>query len=389
MSEQALETRVRMAVDEVTARLPLRHPEAPRLEPAPRARRAHRGRMAVGLGLAAALMAASLVVVLGSTGGRRAAPHHPAGTQGPAPAHTAAAVFLRAARHVSAGAAPGPGQYLYESATQTEVRDQSLGSRSWTVQLAHTDQVWFDATGGGRHATTADTVSFPTAADGAAWEAAGSPDVGTTGASSGTLTGTSGLPLSTGATSSPQAAAMAGAMAAATTAAGAGLHELPYEAVANLPTDPVSLGRYVADRFEGGVQTPATTFLLAPSLLEEAPSVAQRRAIFELLAALPGIDLVGHVTTPATHVNGTAVSMSTAGTSTSHSTITVDPTTGRAVELATTGFDGSPATLVGPWHGVGTYLPPAHVLSATVRDVTVFSPAQVVASPTTIPAAGT
>ena len=385
MSDQALETRVRRAVDEMTAQLPLRHPEAPRLEPTPRDRRAHRGRTAVGLGLAAALVAASLLVVLGSTGGRRAVSHSRSGIQGPPPAHTAAAVFLDAARHVTAGAAPGPGQYLYEAATTMDVRDQQPRSRSWALQLAHTDRVWFDASGGGRQASTVSTVTFPTPADRAAWEAAVSPDVGTPPAASGPLTATSGLPLSTGGSSSQQAAAMAAAAAAA----GTGLHELPYQVVANLPTDPASLGRYVADQFEGGVQTPLTTFLLAPSLLEEVPSVGQRRAIFELLAELPGIELVGHVTTPGTHVSGTAVSMSTSGTSTSRSTITVDPTTGRALELATTDFGGSPATLVGPWHGLGTYLPPAHVLSATARDVTVFSPAQLVASPTTIPGAGT
>jgi len=209
---------------------------------------------------------------------------------------------------------------------------------SWTYQLPHTEEVWLAADGSGRERLTPGAPTFPTATDQAAWTAAGSPVLARFAPSASDVTySTMPSPAVTGSTHSSDQQLQA----AATIAAGnsAGLVVLPYNKVSGLPTAPAALESTLVSTYEGGRANSQTTFALAASLLEEAPSPALRVALFQMIGTLPGVSASGN--SQVGGVDRTGLSLTSGQREV---TIVIDPSTAAILEV-TNQYHGSAASL--------------------------------------------
>jgi hypothetical protein len=240
--------------------------------PAPRRSRPHRNGWRVAVGVAAAAVAIAVVLPAILPG------------NGPGGADPAAAAalhrFAGIAARQPAAAAPQPGQFVY---TKSESLNESTwvlgngdGTSTFTRLQPVTREAWIGVDGSGRLRETTGHGSFPTPADEAAWEAAGSPDLGE------------------GKTSDETFAA--------------GPQGLSFLDLSGLPTDPDALRVAIeARQIEGGPPGDAETFTIIGDLLRETyASPELRAALYEVAASLPSVELVGH-TTDATGRPGIAV----------------------------------------------------------------------------------
>jgi hypothetical protein len=253
-----------------------------------------------------------------------------------------------------------PGLYLYERTDSVESVYTASNGHSWTYQLPHTEEVWLAADGSGRERLTPGTPTFPTSTDQAAWTAAGSPALTEFAPSASDMTyPTLPSPVATGPTNSFGQQLQA----AATIAAGnsAGLVVFPYDQISGLPTSPAALESTLVSTYEGGRANSQTTFALAASLLEEAPSPALRVALFQMIGTLPGVSASG--SSEVGGVSGTGLSLTSDRDAV---TIVIDPSTAAVLEV-TNQYLGSSASLT-----TGG--------SALLGETTIFTQGQVVSS---------
>lgn len=252
-------------------------------------RRHHRRRAAaVGVGIAmplgAALVVLGLVVVPGTN----------------QPPSAAAATFTRLS--LTAATMPttlGPGQYYY---TEVEGPTNVVGvgtspGHSFDEYLDGTVQTWVAADGSGRVVTTTDpTPRFPTAADQAAWVAAGSPPAPVPPSQ---LTTTQQLGPNTGSEVNGP---------------------IPLYDVSGLPTSPTVLAQVLSNGEKSGNNVASLPKGISSldyisncdtqscALFERAVSLLQgpdmgvtpalRAALYQVLATVPGVTLLGPTTDP-------------------------------------------------------------------------------------------
>jgi hypothetical protein len=181
---------------------------------------------------------------------------------------SAARVLLQAA-HAAANdpavAALGPGQYLYTKSVDAYL-STTAGTRpdgttwEWSVLVPHTREIWLGRDDGGWLHETAGTPVWLSDRDRQAWIAAGRPDLGA---------GSSDVRLSP--------------------APGSAMTSL------DLPSDPDSL--YAALKHEAGGNSNGTYgemfTLIGDAFRENLTTPAQRSALYEVAARLPGIELAG------------------------------------------------------------------------------------------------
>jgi hypothetical protein len=225
------------------------------LAPVPRRPRP-RQRTAIAIAAAGIAIAIALPIVLpgGGTGGAE-----------PAAAALLHRVALRAAQQPREPV-PGPGQFLY---TKSESFSTSLyvvgDGTTFLFQQPRTRESWIGPDGSGRLLSTSGAVTFPTAGDRATWVAAGSPDL--------YEHLTEDELFEPGALFSPD--------------------------YADLPTDPEELLELIERREIPGIGGPDNdwgTFVIIGDLLRETslqPKV--RAALYQIVAEIPGVELVGRV----------------------------------------------------------------------------------------------
>lgn len=287
--------------------------------PARRARR--RGVVVAGLTLVAA--AVLLVVLMMPAGVPRA------------PASSARAALETAAREAVSSVPLTAGGYLSvrEDFQVAGVFHEASGA-SFHYRLDGTDTWYMDAHGVGQEQLQVGGASFPSAADQAAWAAAGSPVLGAD------LRLTERLPLSPAQSRAVQDQHGIGAAPAQPTV-------IPYVAVQALSSDPATLERQLIDEFESGYSDPSQTLVLAGAILEEGATGPQRQALFEMVAALPGVVNDGSVTTDVTHQRGVGVSVAEGGW---RNELIFDPNTSAVLEERWTPLSpqlSAPATIFG------------------------------------------
>jgi hypothetical protein len=177
--------------------------------------------------------------------------------------------------------APQPGQYVY-------TKSKSFGRMLWIPGDDHdnffttmptTREAWIGPDGSGRIVTVEGAPTFPTPEDRAAWEASGMSH-------------------------------FRGRRIDETFKPG----ELHYLDLANLPTDPVELGTLIENRkIEGGSPGDWETFAIIGDLLRETYAPPElRSALYQLVADLPGVELLGDVKDPIGR-DGVAVAYTHAG----------------------------------------------------------------------------
>ena len=195
----------------------------------------------------------------------------------------------------------GAGQYAYtevERPTMTSVGTSKQGGPSITEYFTGTVQTWVAADGSGRQVTTTDaTPHFYTAADQAAWVAEGSPP--------GVIPPSQ---LTTVQVFGPDTASEVNG-------------PIPLYNVTGLPTDPTTLSQLLNNEnpgaqslgtlpagiksldFASSCMTAACTLFERAAALLEGPDIgstpALRQALFQVLATVPGVELLGTSTDPA------------------------------------------------------------------------------------------
>lgn len=199
----------------------------------------------------------------------------------------AAAVLRQAARVARSQPAepqPGPGQYAYTRSRNAYIttvvglapaqkgsggngRDPAPG---WSILVPREREIWISPDGSGRIREVAGRPRFLSAAQRAAWVAAGSPE----------------LPRVSRASDETFKA-----------------HQLRYFRSESLPTDPKELREMIEARKVPGIGGPpgeAETFELIGEMLRETDlRPALRAAIYQVTAELPGIELLGPARDPA------------------------------------------------------------------------------------------
>jgi hypothetical protein len=264
----------------------------------------------------AVAVAATTIAVLGSTSGSGTA--------------SAAAATLRKAATVAQAQAPlrlGPGQYVYTKSVDayinTVVPADGAGA-AYNVLVPHVREVWLGRDGGRVYQTNG-TPRFPTTQDRERWIAAGRPD----------------------------------------------LSEPPMDAALS-PTPPLDLPTDVNalyDRLKHEASAPADDnplylemfTLIGDSLRETAATPAQRAALYQVAARLPGIELLSPVKDSAGR-DGVAVAMTADGV---RHTLIFDPATSALLaeeQIAVENIRNYPA---GTRIGYSTYLVHAIVDSQT------------------------
>lgn len=194
----------------------------------------------------------------------------------------------------------GAGQYAYtevERPTMTSVGTSKQGGPSITEYFTGTVQTWVAADGSGRQVTTTDpTPHFYTAADQAAWVAEGSPP--------GVIPPNQ---LTTVQVFGPDTASEVNG-------------PIPLYNVTGLPTDPTTLSQLLNNEnrgaqslgtlpagiksldFASSCMTAACTLFERAAALLEGPDIgstpALRQALFQVLATVPGVELLGTSTDP-------------------------------------------------------------------------------------------
>ncbi len=191
--------------------------------------------------------------------------------------------FALTAKTQRAEAAPTIGQFYY-----TEVRSSGTmlyipgGHFSpFEVTYQSSQQTWLGPDGSSRTRTSASRVTLPSPADRAAWEAAGSPEV----------------------------ADLAPPVGDQTSAPGGDFLDL-----SQLPTDPGKLKAALEERkIVGGPDGDWETLAIIGQMLQETyASPSLRAALFNVAAALPGIEYIGK-TTDASGRPGVAVAYTHGG----------------------------------------------------------------------------
>jgi hypothetical protein len=195
----------------------------------------------------------------------------------------------------------GAGQYAYtefEGPVMTSTGTQKTGGPSFTEYLIGTVQTWVTADGSGRRVTTTDpTPHFFTAADHAAWVASGSPP----------------------AVIPPSQLTTVQAFGPNTASELNG--PIPLYNVTGLPTNPTSLTEILNNEnpgdqslgtlpagiksldFASSCSTAACTLFERAVALLQGPDIgatpALRQALFQVLAGVPGVELLGNTTDQA------------------------------------------------------------------------------------------
>jgi hypothetical protein len=289
-------------------------------------------RLAV-VGLAAAALAAVLVAI---------------GVTSPGVPSTAAAVLEHTAQVAGeqpAIAPPGPGQYYYSRSILQNLFAVSDVPSVVGLQT-QVEELWVGPDGSGRTAqVNQGTPSFLTPGDKAKWVAAGSPALG-----------------------DPQIDQTFGA------------GRLPFVDFSTLPTDPAALAKLVR---EGRVGTSGLVPVgdyppLSPSaelghitgsLINEGyASPAMRSALYQVIAGIPGMKLLGAVTDGVGRT-GTGVAL-TDGQSGQQTVLIFDPNTSAILEVKTLAV--GPNRLIGS--SVGTVVSSAIFVSSGVVSSTTAVP---------------
>jgi hypothetical protein len=291
-------------------------PAAPRKRTAARTQTRGLGWLALP---AAGLTLAAAVAVVVATGGKGTEP-------------ASAATVLHRAATVARLQRPqvlGPGQYLYtksiNAGTVTTVGGPLATAGPYTYLVPHVREIWLGPAGG-RLYETSGRPRFLTARDRERWVAAGRPDL----------------------TEPPSE------------------NKLSPTRPLRLPSEPDSLYlRLKRDAVGHGSGLASEMFtLVGDSLRETDATPAQRAALFEVAARIPGVELVGEVTDPAGR-SGVAVAMSEQGV---RETLIFDPKTSallaeEEVALAGNRYGYSAGTRI----GYAAYLTQAVVDSEKVR----------------------
>lgn len=237
------------------------------------------------------------------------------------PASAAAAALTRAG--IAAADEPtltlGPGQYLYSETKQlslftaaTAVPAGSAQVPAITQMTPETEQQWQAADGSGRQLITYDGPSqFATPASEQAWIQAGKPAI---------------VPPSSGQSSSTFSGAPD-----------------PPPNYSNLPTDPAALlnaietgttGLPQADVNRLAPSDPTAVFDMAVQILSQpgtGSTAALRAALYQIIAGLPGIELLGQATDHSGRSGTQIAGPADAGT---RIEIIIDPTNGALLEQA-------------------------------------------------------
>jgi RNA polymerase sigma-70 factor (ECF subfamily) len=226
----------------------------------------------------------------------------------------AARQLHQAARLVAGEPAPaiGPGQYWYVKGIGAFANSVGGASGTFTAMETSSHEIWITSDSSGRVLRKDGPPRFFSAAERARWEAAGKPGFG-------------GAPLDV-------SDATPGSLSW-------GWEVLGVRSAAEIPTDPGALARLVGEH-AGQTKNPLAyqEFQLITGILRFAPlSGAQTAAFYEVLAALPGIELVGATTDPLGRA-GTAFAVERGGPI--REEIILDPRTGRLL--------GSRLTLIAP-----------------------------------------
>jgi hypothetical protein len=237
---------------------------------------------------------------------------------------SAAARELRHAAHLVANEpAPviGPGQYWYvkgvgsfaNGSAMLEPQGGGQGASFVAMQTA-SHEIWIANDASGRILRKDGPPRFFSAAERARWETAGKPGFG---------------PVSE--IDQQQAA---GALSW-------GWETLGVHSADQVPSDPDALARLVARAAEGTKNPlPYEEFQVIEEVLRFAPlSGAQTAAFYDVLAALPGIELVGATTDPIGRA-GTAFAVDRGGPT--REELILDPRTGRLLGSRTTLTEATP-----------------------------------------------
>ena len=191
----------------------------------------------------------------------------------------AASGVLRQTAAVAAGREPvtlPPGAYAYSRSRGVHLVTTVIGGKAFNALVPSVREIWIARDGSGRIRERSGKPVFLTAADRAAWLAAGRPVI----EKSGTADDRYGP---------------------------GGLH---FEDLSSLPTDPKRLAETLRQRAAlTDVPVDVETFVIVGDLLRETigpPAV--RAALYQVAASLPGVQLVGRVTDPAGRA-GIAVAM--------------------------------------------------------------------------------
>ena len=236
-------------------------------ERSPLRRRVQRRPRSFALAGAAAVAAAAIVAALVLPSGE------------PGGASPAAAAVLRHAARAAARqpvtAPPAPGQFVYTK-SESMFEDSAVTNQQQTIDFYEhvTREAWIGPDGSGRIREVASSPRFVSAADKAAWVAAGKPAL-TTGRNSDETFRAGGL---------------------------------GYLDLSKLPTDPARLRTLIENRtVEAGPPGDAETFTIIGDLLRETyapPGV--RAALYTIASELSGVELVGtthdHLGRPGTAV---------------------------------------------------------------------------------------
>ena len=165
---------------------------------------------------------------------------------------------------------PAPGQYQFTDSVSKTEASLNMDSPQTTINIFYDlhRQIWIGTDGSGRIAESTSNVSFATATDRMHWLALGSPSL-------------FGAGLVTNQSFGPQ-----------------GLSDGPTN-LWNLPTDTATLASQISSRtIEGGPPGTQEDFVQIGDLLRETDAPpALRAALFQVASNLPGIRLLGLVTT--------------------------------------------------------------------------------------------
>ena len=278
---------------------------------------------------------------------------------GPRPDPAAAALlhrFAQIARNAPAEPAPGLGQFVYSKTVSTQSNRFVGDGADFRYTVPMTSERWLGIDGSGRSTDTIGQPTFLTPADKAAYDAwvasVGAPREGKG-------------PFDWGTTSSE------------TYAAG----ELFYRNTTDLPTDPGQLRSLIEDRdIVDGPPGDWETFVLATDLIRDSYArPGLRAALYEVMADLPGIEVVGD-TVDASGRHGIALASTHDGI---RNEVVFDPKTARILEermIATTDDVAGP-TLDGPGQSIFADAPAGSAL----YTATYLSFGEVVDSATQVP----
>lgn len=122
---------------------------------------------------------------------------------------------------------------------------------------------------------------------------------------------------------------------------------LTWDELQALPTDATQLRRYLADRIHpSGYGAENDLWIQVISLLDTSPTPPEvRRALWEVVATIPGVELVGP-TTDSVGRSGTAVERDESDRGLGHEVIVLNPTDGSMLEHLWLDADGNPLVRV-------------------------------------------